>query len=264
MTTPQEKTLIVANWKMAPLSSKEASKIFTALRSVGVTLTKVETVVCPPVIYLEGLQKNAKGHRVVLGVQDCATEVERRHTGEISPLMIKNMGARFVILGHSEVRARGESDETVAKKVALALKSGLRVILCVGEDERDEDGQYLRSLKEQIHGSLVGVPKSALGGLVIAYEPLWAIGEDAKTSDTPEALFETVIYIRKVISDLYKKDIAMKMPILYGGSVGDTNAEGFLRDGGVAGVLVGRASRDPQVFSAILRIAEEVGKKTIS
>ncbi len=251
------KKIIVANWKMNPRTMREACGIFQKIKRKAETLTRVETVVCPPFIFLK--KNNKKVTRAcALGAQNVFWQSEGAYTGEISPAQLYAAGASYVILGHSERRALGETDEIIQKKIRVALEYRLNVILCIGELLRDIHGEYLSVLKNQLKHGLSKIPVKLLTRLIIAYEPVWAIGIAAKSADTPEAFFETAIFIRKVLSDLFGKKFAFNVPILYGGSVSAHNAEGFLKDGGASGLLVGRASLEPQEFNEILDIAQGV------
>lgn len=244
--------LIVANWKANPESVREAKEIFLPIRRAAAKLNKVETVICPPAIYLPLL----KG--LALGGQDSFWEVSGAYTGQLGPTMFRNAGATHVIIGHSEARALGDTDNIVKAKARLAIKSGLKMILCVGERERDERGQYLAVLRNQLESALAGISRAAAKQLVLAYEPVWAIGAQAKGSDTPAAFLEQSIYLRKVLSGIIGKEAALACPILYGGSANADNAAGFLDEGRANGLLVGRASLSPEQFIKILKIANEI------
>jgi triosephosphate isomerase len=165
-----------------------------------------------------------------------------------------------LLLGHSEARRLGDTEEIIARKLRLALKYDWRIILCVGEAARDDQGQYLQIIKQQLESALRGVPRKFFDRLVIAYEPVWAIGEAAKQSDSPAGFLEQAIYIRRIISALVGKEAALALPVLYGGSVTAANAAGFLGEGQAAGLLVGRASLVPAEFNKILRLAHDATK----
>ncbi|GMQ95187.1 MAG: triose-phosphate isomerase [Patescibacteria group bacterium] len=252
-----KKKIIIGNWKMAPKEAREARRVFGAIKKTAGGLRGVQTVVCPPYIYISELIRQVSGHRCVMGAQDCFWSEEQAHTGEISASMLANMGVRYVIVGHSERRALGETNEEVAKKVAAVLKAGLTAVLCVGESERDEHGNYTAFIKTQIQESLSSMRKSSLENIIIAYEPIWAIGKSAQRAASVEDAIEVSILIKKVLSDMFHTEGAMNVPILYGGSVNPHNAEGFLGGGGIDGLLVGRASLDAPAFSEILIIASQ-------
>ena len=260
MKTEKYKHLIVGNWKMNPFGLQESKKIFLSIRKAAGKLSLAQTVVCPPSVFLSEMSRLVSGHRCVLGAQNAFTEEVGAYTGEVSAVQCKNAGAEYVILGHSERRAQGESDGVIAEKVRAALRAGIFVILCVGEAARDSSGDYLAFVEQELSRSLAGVEKKSIGKLIIAYEPIWAIGEKAKRSAEPADILEMNLFIRKTLADLYGKSAAFATPILYGGSVNDKNAEEFLVAGEADGLLVGRASLDPYVFGEILRIADAAAK----
>ena len=241
---------------MAPVTPAASKKLAEKVKQGSAELQKTDAVICPPYIFLGEVGKATS--KCALGAQNAFYEAEGAFTGEVSPHMLVNSGVKYVILGHSERRALGESNELIAKKISMALKVGLTVILCVGEKERDDEGKYLHILEEQIKNSLKGISKKQIDSIVIAYEPVWAIGAKATGVITPEALLETVIFIRKVLSDIYDKKIALSVSILYGGSVDEKNSSAFLKVQGVGGLLVGRASLDAEKFIKILKIAENI------
>ena len=251
-----EKKLIVGNWKMNPRTVLEARKLFVAIKKEAGKFRKADTVMCPPFVFLGDLAPRVSGRTGVLGSQNVFFEESGAFTGEISAPMLRSLKAKYAIVGHSERRAMGETGEIIAKKVLAGINAGLTVILCVGELERDAECAYLQILKEQIIASLSGIEKDSLKNVVIAYEPVWAIGAKATGVATPETLLETIIFIRKVLSDLYDQPSAHAMKILYGGSADEKNAGSFMKEGGANGLLVGRASLDAKKFINILKIAE--------
>ncbi|MBI2121002.1 MAG: triose-phosphate isomerase [Parcubacteria group bacterium] len=254
----QKKRLIIGNWKMNPWKTEDARKIFDAVKKEAGKLSHVQTVVCPPFVFLSDLSRRISGHRVVLGAQDVFYEMEGAHTGEVSPLMLASVGAKYAIIGHSERRALGETDEGVNKKVLAALKMGLTAVLCVGEKERDAEGGYLSFVKNQIETALVKVQKRSLVNVIVAYEPVWAIGAKATGADTPADFLEMTLFIRKTVSDMFDRTTAQAIPVLCGGSVDEKNAESFLKEGEADGLLVGRASLSSEQFIKILKIANVV------
>lgn len=256
MKKERSKWLIVANWKMNPVHLKEAVLLMNSTKKTANTLRNTETVVCPPFIFLEKLKTS--GHRCVLGAQDTFYEPEGSFTGNISYLQLKNLGIKFVILGHSERRAMGETNEMVNLKVKSVLKGVMTPIICIGESKRDEKGAYLEVIKNQIQEALAGLPKNSAKDVVIAYEPLWAIGKTATRQATTKEIFEVSIFIKKIISDLYEMKSVPPTKILYGGSVDEKNTEEILKESGVDGLLVGRASLDGKRFGQILKISDSV------
>ncbi len=248
------KKLIIGNWKMYPASVKDAKAKFVGIKKVASTLRNVQTVICPPFVYVSELKKLVTGHRCVVGAQNVWFENEGAYTGEVSPGMLASVGVQHIIIGHSERRALGESDGLVNKKVLAVVKAGLTAILCVGEQERDSDGEYMRFITEQIKVALHGIQKKDLKQIVIAYEPIWAIGKNATRAASPDDALEVSILVKKTLMDLYGKE-GVSVAVLYGGSVDAKNAWEFLFKSQVDGLLVGRASLDPKVFGEILKSA---------
>ena len=257
MAEKRAKKLIVANWKMHPGNLAEAEKMFTEIKKVAGKAQNVQTVVCAPFVYLSPMSKLVSGHRAVLGAQDVFYERSGAYTGEVSPTQLLGLGVNYVILGHSERREMGETDAFVGRKVGAALKGGLVTILCVGERVRDEAGAFLDTIKSQLEVSLADIPRRYFLNLVVAYEPLWAISTHASGTESPEDMLQMSIFIRKTLANLCGKDIAIKIPILYGGSVDETNVAGYISRGGAGGALVGKASLRPDTFGKIIKIANE-------
>ncbi len=250
----QKKKIIIGNWKMNPSSGKEAENLFKNLLKNKINKSKAEIVICPPALYLERLYKSSK--KISLGVQNIYFGGEGATTGEISANMAENSGAKYVILGHSERRAMGEAEDIINKKIKTAFYVGLIPILCVGEKQRDESHDHFNLIKTQLEGALSGVTKSSLSKLIIAYEPVWAIGDKALREARPMEFMEISIFIRKVLSDKFGVAAGSEPRIIYGGSVNPGDAEGFLRDGKADGLLVGRASLDPKRFLEIISLAQ--------
>jgi triosephosphate isomerase len=253
------KKIIIGNWKMNPLTLKEAEKLFSIVAKNVARTKKTEIVICPPFVYLAELAQ-IRTSKIKLGAQDAFWGDTGAFTGEVSVDMLYEMGARYVILGHSERRALGESNGQVNKKIKGALASGLRPILCVGESERDHNHGYFSLVKNQLEECLVGVSKSSMAKIVIAYEPIWAISSTPERRDaTSDDSREMVIFIRKILSDRFGRE-ANGTRILYGGSVNEKDAEDFLENGGVDGLLAGRASLNAKKFTEIIKICEVLNK----
>lgn len=242
---------VIGNWKMNPSTSAQAQKLLHAYRGLLRGTRGVKIVVCPPILYLPDLRRSYKGTALSFGAQDASAEVGGAHTGEISALMLKDAKISYCILGHSERRAKGESDEIISKKVGAALRAGLQVILCVGERERDREALYLATLEHQITAGFSDVSPELLRRVLVAYEPVWAIGKTAEDAMAPEEVHEMVIFVRKILSQKYGTR-ALTTPVLYGGSVEPANAQRLLTRGEISGFLVGHASLDPQAFEYIL------------
>ena len=256
-TLNMRKKIIIGNWKMNPATIKEAEKLLVDISKNISGLKKTEVVACPPVVYLERLKKISK--KISLGAQDAFAGGVGAFTGEISAKMLSNLGVKYVILGHSERRALGEANAEVNKKIKGALEGGLLPILCVGESTRDENHEYFNFVKKQIEECLNGVTKILIPKIIVAYEPVWAISTSANHKESnPEIFREMSIYIKKVLSDKFGGEVAEKVKIIYGGSASPANAYGFLKEGGVEGLLPGRDSLDAKKFVEIIKIAESL------
>ena len=250
----KNKILIVANWKMNPGTAEKAKEIFRGTLKSVKDLKNIKVAVCPPFVYLSDLEKLNGGalmSHLILGAQDMFWEKEGSFTGEICSNMLSGEG--YVIIGHSERRELGETDDMVAKKILSAVKSDLKPILCVGEKVRDDHGEYLHFLRNQIINSLGKLPKKYLAKLVIAYEPVWAIGKSENEAMKPVDIHETSIFIKKVLMEIYKDKKVLEIPILYGGSVSQNNAKEIITLGEVQGLLVGRESLNPKKFGELLK-----------
>lgn len=246
----KSKTLVVANWKMNPATYKKAEEIFSKSLSAIKKAKKVKVVLCLPHTWLTDFSHKNSGS-VSFGAQNASIENEGAHTGEVSPLMLTSSKVQYVILGHSERRALGETDSLISKKVLASLKSGLKVILCVGEKQRDAHGDYLTYLRNQIVNSLSKITRRYLKNLIVAYEPVWAIGK-GEIAVKPQDLHQMSIFVKKILAEIYDQKTAMDIPIIYGGSVNHKNAKDLLTLGEVQGLLVGRESLNPKKFEQLL------------
>ena len=248
------KKLIAGNWKMNCLLAEGtdlAKGIAAEVKKMG--KPSCEFLVCPPFTLLTTVKKALRGAKVALGAQDAHFNVKGAHTGDVSPVMLKDAGCQYVILGHSERRAdHGESNELINKKAVAAYEAGLKAVICIGETlEQRDSGKTIDVCSNQILGS---VPDNAdASNTVIAYEPVWAIG----TSKTPTAqdVEEVHAAVRKVLAKKLGKGNANKMRILYGGSVKPGNAKEFLSLPDVDGALIGGASLKVDDFIAIAKNA---------
>jgi len=257
------KKLIVANWKMNPQTLKEAERLSAEIQEGIRGLKNAEVVFCPPFPYLKSIRSKLQAG-VTLGGQNCFYEQKGAYTGEVSAAMLKDIGCEYVIVGHSERKKYfGETDEVINKKVKVALKAGLKVILCIGEDTRDSfdsRGHWTYELdpklKEQLTGALTGVKRSQLDKVVIVYEPVWAIGSgktSAADAASPDDVLSARIFIKKIIAGVFSRKDADKMRILYGGSTDKKNAKGFIEGGQADGLLVGGSSLDADEFVAMVK-----------
>lgn len=245
------KKLIIANWKMNPTSEKEAEKIFLSISSGIKNLKNKDVIICPPDIFLSKL-KSFKNKKIILGAQDLSIFENGSHTGEISTKMLSDFGVSFVIVGHSERRAIGETNKIVNLKLKNILKNSLNAILCIGEQTRDNDGHYLSFIGSQLKSCLHDIPKSKIKNIIIAYEPIWAVGKDATREATPDEFVEVKIFIKKVLVDIYNAKVAQSATIIYGGSANPKNTKMFIEQGEADGVLVGRDSLNPKNFLEII------------
>ena len=209
----------------------------------------------PPAIYIPVVAATLGGGAAFrLGAQNVHAEKLGSHTGEVSLSMLMDYEVCYIIVGHSERRSAGETEVDVQKKVAAVIKSGLTAILCVGEAKRDHGAQYLGEIERQIRTACAGLSRAKLGELVIAYEPVWAIGTG--NTATPDDVHEMKLFIEKTLTDLYGRNYAQKVRILYGGSVNPKNAAELMRDGMVDGFLVGGASLSAKEFSGIVKAVQ--------
>lgn len=223
------KKFIVANWKCNPTTLIKAKQLFNSIKKVSKNIKKTEVIICPPFVYLKEIKKLQKG--VKLGAQNSCWEEKGAFTGEISPLMLKDLGCEYVILGHSERRKYlSENNNLVNKRLKLALKTGLKPILCIDN---------ISQIKEGLKGTLKQK-------VIIAYEPVWAIGTGKIPSFQQAKLFNNKI--KKIVGD--------NVIVLYGGSVNAENVKGFIIKSGFNGILVGGASLKPAEFTNIVRIVE--------
>ncbi|OGG58493.1 hypothetical protein A2765_02050 [Candidatus Kaiserbacteria bacterium RIFCSPHIGHO2_01_FULL_56_24] len=255
------KSLVVANWKMNPASLKEAKKLFEATKKAAALAKGVSVVVAPPAIFLRdiaGMQpaRPGRGGKVGLGVQNVHYEPAGAFTGEISIPQVRDAKANYVIIGHAERRSPpaggGETNEDTRRKVAAAMEAKMIPILCVGEKERTQSGEHFTFVKEQLRVGLTDVSPARLSKVIIAYEPVWAIG--GTTAMQPRDMHEMSIFIRKMIVERFGES-GMNITILYGGSVDAQNAPDMLRNGDVKGFLVGRVSVDAKAFGELLQAA---------
>jgi triosephosphate isomerase len=245
--------LIAGNWKMYKTVA-EAERFIQALLPRVSTADGVEVAICPPYPALQAMVDSARGSRVQVIAQNMHYAQEGAFTGEVSPGMLTEIGVQGVILGHSERRELfGESDKALAQKVPAALEAGLLPILCVGETEEErERGDTERKLRHQVKEDLARVPDERLGDVVIAYEPIWAIGTGQVA--TAEQAAEAIAFVRALVADRDREQ-AEHARLLYGGSVKPDNAAELLALPDVDGALVGGASLDPESFATIVAAA---------
>lgn len=247
---------LIENWKMNPVSVKEAQKLAADVSS-GIKRIKckknLHIGVCPPHTYLASVGKYT-GKHINLGAQNCYFEDRGAYTGEVSAKMLKDLGCKFVIVGHSERRRYFKEDnEMINKKIKTILKNNMRPVLAIGEQSRESfdakgvwSGELDPAIKDQILGALKGIGAAKAKNILIAYEPLWAIGTGhaASTDD----VMSVRIFIQKILKDMYSASVMAAIPILYGGSTDPKNISSFLGDGGMNGVLIGGSSLKADTF----------------
>jgi triosephosphate isomerase len=245
--------LIAGNWKMHKTVAEAESFIAALLPRVS-TVSRVDVAICPPFTALGPMVESTRGSRVEVFAQTMHYEPEGAFTGEISPGMLTDVGAHGVILGHSERRGMfGETDRALALKVPAALAEGLVPILCVGETEEERDADETeRKLRHQVQEDLARVPTERLAEVVIAYEPIWAIGSGRVA--TAEQAEEAISFIRALVGDRSREQ-AERVRVLYGGSVKTENCSMLLDLPNIDGALVGGASLEPESFAAIVTAA---------
>jgi triosephosphate isomerase len=253
-----EKALLAANWKMNPIDGGDAVDLVKGVLPAAAAASEtVEVALFPPFPWLLGVAEVIEGSGVKLGAQNCFWEKSGAYTGEVSPAMLKGW-CQWVIVGHSERRViLGETDDIVSRKAAAALANELNVIICVGELEDHYDaGRSDEIVTAQVKGSLAGCSADDSARLVIAYEPVWAIGS-GKNAD-PEHAYKTMRLIRRVVGELIGAGAARKVRVLYGGSVTAANVEAYVELPLCDGCLVGGASLKADEFAKIVKVTAEV------
>ena len=250
MRTP----LVIANWKMQGLQA-EARALAGAVREGLKRKLPATVVLCPPFTALGAVGETLAGSALLLGAQNCHPEPSGAHTGEVAIPMLADVGCRYVLVGHSERRKEmGESDQLINRKLLAVLTHGLVPVLCVGETvEERRQGLTFTTVEGQLRAGLAGVAADAVGKVVLAYEPVWAIGTGATA--TPAQAAEVHGYLRGIVSELSSKETAQAVSILYGGSVKGDNAESLLAEQEIDGALVGGASLKAPEFISIVKNA---------
>jgi triosephosphate isomerase len=246
---------IAGNWKMNKTIG-EALDLVRELKKGISGVKEVEVAVAPPFTALYAVHKVLEGSSIRLAAQNLYWEEKGAFTGEVSPLMLKEVGCYYVILGHSERRQLfGETDETVNRRIKAAIIQGLKVIFCIGETLKErEDGKTFSVIERQVEGGLKGLGDQEMENMVIAYEPVWAIGT-GKTA-TPEQAEEVHRFIRGKLAKLYSREVSEEIRIQYGGSVTPENIKGLMNQPNIDGALVGGASLKAESFSKIVRFKE--------
>jgi triosephosphate isomerase (TIM) len=251
--------LIVGNLKMNLLTVAERDRYFESFKKElkGKKLSQSAVVLCPPAVHVEAFAKKLKTNSVSIGAQNIFWEERGSYTGEISAAMVKNFGAEFIIAGHSERRRYfGETNAQINAKMKSALKSGLSVILCVGETKEEKaQGKTSDVIVQQIRECLADIPVTKMSKVVIAYEPVWAVGSDVVPASNE--IMQAKILIKKTLMVLHSIDCAEKVLILYGGSVKAKTAQQVCVQPEMDGALIGRESLIPREFIEIAEIIDK-------
>ena len=251
------KNLIAGNWKLNPTNQKEAKALFESIKKKTKNIKNTEIVICPPFVDLMSADESVKGTNLKLGAQNVFWEEEGPYTGEISPLMLKGL-CKYVIVGHSERRIYlGETDKMIAKKAAACVRHELTPILCVGDSLQDfAEGFSKVTILSQLQAGVNLLTADEVRKIVIAYEPVWAIGTGK--SCTPHKAAEVVRDIKHTIGEMFGKEASDKIRVLYGGSVKAKNSNDYFEFPEVDGLLVGGASVHHHEFSKIIMGAEKI------
>ena len=255
MNRKYRKTIIAGNWKMNKTPS-ETKEFMTALKGMLPRGRWCDIALCVPAVCIPAAVRAMRETRVGIGAENCNANPSGAYTGEIATNMLVDAGCKYVIIGHSERRAMGKTNEDVNAKVLAALEAGLIPIMCCGETlEQRETGITSEWIAMQIKAGLKGVPEEKIRKIVIAYEPIWAIGT-GRTA-TPEQAQEVCEEIRTVVRKLYSSKVARAVSILYGGSMNDKNAYELLAQPDIDGGLIGGASLVPEKFVKIIESANQ-------
>lgn len=231
---------------MAPEKSTQAIDLTKKTNTIAKQYKKeLHTIICPPAAFIPIVVKNTKVP-LHIGSQGVAASDTPAQTGLISAAMLKDNKVSYCIIGHSEMRARGDSNETVKAQLTRLFEKKIIPILCIGEKSRDPQGWYISEVKDQLETAFAGLTDLQAKKVIIAYEPVWAIGAKAERAATPAECREMTIFIRKMLSDKYGEKISKTVPIIYGGSADEFNALSFVSEGGAQGFLVGRVSLEPK------------------
>lgn len=245
--------LIIGNWKLNPKTIK-AAETLAADTKKAIKKTNVAVGIAPTFVHLPPVCKKLGKSAIALVAQDVAMEPIGAFTGEVSAGQLKDTGVSHVIVGHSERRAAGETDAIVVKKVEQVLKEKLTPVVCIGEGKRDSHGNFYNFVAAQVNALATALPSAAMKKVVIAYEPVWAIGT-GKTASVDDVK-EMQLFIYRTVAKAYDRKVADKICLLYGGSVKPHNAAQLHKEGGMNGFLVGGASLKAKDFAAIVKAVE--------
>lgn len=248
-----KKPIIIANWKASnPIYKDSFKKINSLFKNLAKDKSKIDLIFAPNFLQIQSLKKDFK-KSIQISSQDISIYNGGSYTGEITAESVKDTGATYTIIGHSERRAAGDNNKDINQKIKNALAQKLGVVFCIGEKERDDGVMYLKYIEEQILSAFEGVDKKALADIIIAYEPIWAINNKNNQAIDANGLHRIVVYIRKILLENYGEAISKNINILYGGSVTPDNAQDILWNGEVQGLLIGRASWEVDSFVSIIK-----------
>jgi triosephosphate isomerase len=248
-----KKPIIIANWKASNNSYKEVEKKVSLLqKNLGKDKSKIDLIIAPSFLHLSRLKTFLK-KSIPISAQDVSMFENGSHTGEVTAGSIKDAGIDYVIIGHSEKRELGDTQDIIISKVQNAIKNDLKVILCIGEKERDETVKYLKVIENQILSVFGNIDKNKFENITIAYEPVWAINNKDNLSINSHSLHSMVIYIRKILLEKYDEVVSKNTNIIYGGSITDLNAQDIMWNGEVQGLLIGRASWEYESLVKIIK-----------
>ncbi len=232
----------------------EAKKFLVEFKRKIKNITGVDIEIAPTFTLLPTVYMALKNSVFKVIAQTLSGSADPKRTGDVSATMLKSVGVSSVIIGHSERRATGETNDIIKSQVLRATEAGLGILLCVGEIERDQSGEYFSFIETQLLSALKNFPIKSVSKLVIAYEPVWAIGKTATDAMPAEDVQEMIIFIRKTLVCVFDRTIVLKIPVLYGGSVEAENAMHLVEVGGVSGFLVGHASTEVSSFVKLLQV----------
>ncbi len=259
--------LVIGNWKLNPATQAQATSLASAiLKQSSFFLSTVRVGITPSVLHVQkvvslisGRAKAVSSTGLFCGVQDVSVETSGAHTGAVSAIQAQDIGVQYAIVGHSEVRAKGDTNAVVNKKILTALSAGLAVVVCIGESARDEEGVHFSVIDQQIDECFRNISPADADRVCIAYEPVWAIGTGV--SIAPTDLHEMILYIRKrIASAMWSRHLA-HVPILYGGSVDPANAGQIIETGEANGFLVGGSSLNADSFLTIIGAVKQFAAK---
>jgi len=247
--------LVIGNWKLNPNSLNGVAKLVDEICKKYKQSEETRVAVAPSFVHLTEVAKKIGKKPIALAAQTVSVEPLGPFTGEVSAMQLRDVKTEYVIIGHSERRAMGETDEVVQKKILAALKCNLTPVVCIGEKERDNKGDFFSFVEKQVRSVVAVLPAASVKKLVLAYEPIWAIGT-GKTA-TPADVKEMQLFLFAVLTKLFDRATAQKVTLLYGGSVKADNALSLHKEGGMNGFLVGGASLKADDFIQIINATKE-------